>query len=115
MFGTPTASQHNLFDSEKSKVLLCSWRDSNSRLLDLQSNALTTEPTLHPYQTYTCVLWIELINLFYGVDKTHLGKAMYSSFKQAVVALSEPFLIFYKLNFRLTRSTFVLVDFVQGA
>ena len=35
--GTPTASQHNIFDSEKLTFLLCSWRDSNLRPLDLGS------------------------------------------------------------------------------
>ena len=34
--------------SKNSKFFLCSWRDSNPRPLDLQSNALTTEPTRHP-------------------------------------------------------------------
>ena len=47
--GTPTASQHNVH-SEKLKdfLLLLTRRDSNPRSLDLQSNALTTEPTRHP-------------------------------------------------------------------
>ena len=31
------------------KKLLCFLRDSNPRHLDLQSNALTTEPTRHPF------------------------------------------------------------------
>ena len=32
----------------RKKFFLCSWRDSNPWPLDLQSNALTTEPTRHP-------------------------------------------------------------------
>ena len=47
--GTPTASQHNLFDWKKTqRFFLCSWRDSNPRPLDLQCSALTTEPPRHP-------------------------------------------------------------------
>ena len=33
---------------KNSKLFLYSWRDSNPRPLDLQSKALTTEPTRHP-------------------------------------------------------------------
>ena len=50
--GTPTMSQHNIFDSEKLSqfFFLCSWRrrDSNLRSLDLGSDALATEPPRHP-------------------------------------------------------------------
>ena len=40
---TPTASQHNVFDSEKLKIFLCSWRGSNIGSLDLESDALPIE------------------------------------------------------------------------
>ena len=48
--GTPTASQHNILDSEKTftNVFLCSWRGSNLGSLDLESDALPTEPPRHP-------------------------------------------------------------------
>ena len=49
---TPTASQHNLFDSEKLNVFLVLLKEIRTLdLLDLQSNALalTTEPTRHPH------------------------------------------------------------------
>ena len=47
---TSTASRHNMFYSEKlrKKNLLCSWRDSNLGPLDLETDALTTEPTRNP-------------------------------------------------------------------
>ena len=38
---TPTASQHNLNDSEKLNVFLVLLTDSNPRPLDVQSNALS--------------------------------------------------------------------------
>ena len=38
----------------KTKFFLCSWRDLNPWPLDLQSNALTTEPTCHPICFTTC-------------------------------------------------------------
>ena len=38
--GTPTASLYNIFDSEKLNVFLCSWRDSNLRPLELESDAV---------------------------------------------------------------------------
>ena len=50
-WGTPTASQHKIFGSEKiHKLFLCSWRrlGSNLRSLDLKSDALPTEPPRHP-------------------------------------------------------------------
>ena len=47
--GTPTASQQNIFDSEKlTFFLLCSWWDSNLGHVDLESEALPTEPPCHP-------------------------------------------------------------------
>ena len=46
--GIPTASQHDIFDSEKThNLLLCSRRDSNLGSLDLESDALPTEPARH--------------------------------------------------------------------
>ena len=46
--GTPKASQHNIFDSEKLNIfVLCSWRDSNLGPLDLESDALAIEPPRH--------------------------------------------------------------------
>ena len=50
------SSQHNIFDSEK--LSLCFWRrrDSNLRSLDLESDALPTEPPRHPmYLAISCV------------------------------------------------------------
>ena len=55
--GTPTASQHNLFDSEKLKSF--SYALDGIRTLDLRisnRNSLTTEPTRHPVR---CVFWPE--------------------------------------------------------
>ena len=46
--GTPTASQHNLFDLEKLKLFLVLLTGFEPSTLDLQSDALTTEPTHHP-------------------------------------------------------------------
>ena len=42
--GTPTISQHNIFDSEKHKFFLCSWQGSNLGSLDLEFNVLSIEP-----------------------------------------------------------------------
>ena len=44
-------------DSESAQPFrhfLYSWRDSNPRTLDLQSNSLTTEPTRHPTNAVDC-------------------------------------------------------------
>ena len=46
--GTPRKSQHNSFDSDGAG------RDSNRRSLDLESDALPTEPARHPIRM-TCV------------------------------------------------------------
>ena len=51
--GTPTASQHNIFDSEKPKKILCCRRDLNLGPLDLKSDALPIEPPRHPVHVYT--------------------------------------------------------------
>ena len=47
--GTPTTSQHNILNSEKLSqfLFLCSWRGSNLRSMDLESDALYTKPS-HP-------------------------------------------------------------------
>ena len=46
---TPTASQHNIFDSKKTyNFVLFSGRDSNLSPLDLESDALPIEPPRHP-------------------------------------------------------------------
>ena len=50
--GTPTASQHNFVDSEKLKVFLVLLTGFEPTTFDLQSNALTTEPTRHPHGRY---------------------------------------------------------------
>ena len=46
--GTPTASQRNIFDSEKHIFFLCSLRGSNLGSLVLESDAVPTEPPCHP-------------------------------------------------------------------
>ena len=50
--GTPTASQHSMFDSEKQSqfflVLLTQTRFEPRGSLDLESDALSTEPPRHP-------------------------------------------------------------------
>ena len=49
--GTPIASQHNLIWLGKTKKFcVCSWRDSNPRSVDLESDALPIEPSRHPRQ-----------------------------------------------------------------
>ena len=49
--GTPTASQHNIFDSEKlSQIFLCSWRS-----LDLGSDVPQTDPPCHPMVLYLVI------------------------------------------------------------
>ena len=51
-FGTPTANQHNIFDSEKIALFFSRVPDtdgsSNLGSLNLESDALTTEPPRHP-------------------------------------------------------------------
>ena len=42
---------------KNSEFFLCSWRDSNPQPLDLQSNALTTEPTRHPHECSKSNAW----------------------------------------------------------
>ena len=59
MGDTPTASQHNIFDSEKFNLfflVLLTRRDSNLSPMDLESNALRIEPPRHP---------IIMINVFF--------------------------------------------------
>ena len=48
--GTPTASQHNLFESDKhsDNLFLCSWRRWNLGPLDHESDALPIKPPRHP-------------------------------------------------------------------
>ena len=48
--GTPTSSQRNIFDSEKLSemvLVLLTQADSNLQSLDLESDALATEPPRH--------------------------------------------------------------------
>ena len=55
-WGTPTASQHNIFDSEKLSILcVCSGRGSNLgswNPLDLEADALPIESPRHPIQPH---------------------------------------------------------------
>ena len=62
--GTPTASQHSMFYSENLShfFLMCSWcrRGWNLRSLDLESDALPTEPPRHPYFNYMSIMAIQI-------------------------------------------------------
>ena len=54
--GAPTASQHNIFYSEKNshQFVLCCWRGWNLGSLGLGSDALSIEPPRHPI---CCLTW----------------------------------------------------------
>ena len=72
--GHTTASQHKLFDSEKLTqvfLVLLTGFDPLTRALDLQSNALTTEPTRHPGNPFNPDVLITChTRLFFGSAPT---------------------------------------------
>ena len=65
---TDSESAQPFWLKKPSKFFLCSWRDSNPRPLDLQSNTLTTEATRHPGDRWL-VEWVYISDRW--LDESH--------------------------------------------
>ena len=69
--GTPTASRHNIFDSEKLTFFLCSWRDSNISPWDFEVQCSNTSAFLNTfivlYEYIIHILLFYLINLSFSL------------------------------------------------
>ena len=108
---TPIASQHNIFNSEKLSVLLCSWRRRGSTLrsLDLESDTLPTEPPRHPLIWSVCALYKRALTLtltwqynyatrFFCASK---GVAVYHGSRGFMPILTESVWVCFRTNARI--------------